>query len=277
VASIRQDKNLDVIARPGLRPMGLALLNSREPYNDVRVRRALNYAVPVKAIADKLFFGFAHASDSPLAFNTYGHKSVGSYTYDPKRASSLLAEAGFKKNSAGVLERDGKPFEMRLITSDGMFPGDLQVAEVAAKSFQDLGIKVDVKKVERGTYWDYLRGPLAQLTWDVAVFGFNPSNGAGSYHLDAVFKSNADDSKRPSSWNIARYHNADVDRLIEQAKVTVDAKKHTELLGEAQKLIWDDAPYVFLQVNDIISAKRKDLEGVEVWPIIFTIVRNAHY
>jgi len=277
VASIKQDANLDVIARPGLRPLGLALQNSREPFNDPRVRRALNNAVPVKAIAEKLYFGLAHVSDSPLAFNTYGHKTVGHYEFDPKKAAALLQEAGYKKNASGTLERDGKPFQIRLITSDGMFPGDLRVAEVCAKSFQDLGIAVEVKKVEKGSYWDYLRAPLADLVWDAAVFGFNPSNGAGSYHLDAVFKSNADDAKRPVSWNIARYRNAHVDRLIDQAKVTVDPQKHTDLLAQAQTLVWNDAPYVFLQVNDIVSAKRKELRDVEVWPIIFTITRNAYY
>lgn len=277
VAGIKQDKNLDIIARPGLRPMGLALLNTREPFNDPAVRRALNHAVPVQAIAEKLYFGFAHPSDSPLAFNTYGHQTVGKYDYDPKRAAALLAEAGFKKNAAGILERNGKPFEMHFVTSDGMFPGDLRLAEVAAKAFQDLGIKVEIKKVERASYWDFMRAPLDELAWDVAVFGFNPSNGAGSYHLEALYKANADDAKRPSSWNIARYRNAEVDRLIAEAQVTVDPDKHTKLLGQIQKIVWNDAPYVFLQVNDIISAKRRDLKDVEVWPIIFTITRNAHY
>ena len=277
IASIKQDKNLDIVAKSGLRPMGLAMLTTREPFNDARVRRALNHSVPVKALADKLYFGYAHVSDSPQAFNTYGHKSVGTYDFDPKKAAAMLAEAGFKKNAQGVLERDGKPFEMRLITSDGIFPGDLRLAEVAAKSFQDLGIKVDVKKVERASYWDYLRAPLAELVWDVAVFGFNPSNGAGSYHLEALYKANSDDAKRPSSWNIARYRSAEVDKLIDQAKVTVDPAKHAELLGQVQKIVWDDAPYVFLQVNDIVSAKRKDVADLEVWPIIFTITRNAHF
>jgi ABC-type transport system substrate-binding protein len=277
VGSIKQDANLDIIARPGLRPLGLALQNAREPFNDARVRRALNHAVPVQAIADRLYFGLAHTSDSPLAFNTYGHKTISRYDFDPKKAAALLQEAGYRKNASGTLERDGKPLQIRLITSDGMFPGDLRVAEVCAKAFQDLGIAVEMKKVEKGSYWDYLRAPLSDLVWDAAVFGFNPSNGAGSYHLDAVFRSDADHTKRPASWNIARYRNPEVDRLIDQAKVTIDQQKHTELLAEAQKLVWNDAPYVFLQVNDIVSAKRKELKDVEIWPIIFTITRNAHY
>jgi ABC-type transport system substrate-binding protein len=277
INSIKQDGNLDIVSQTGLRPMGLAMINTREPFNDPRVRRALNLAVPVKTICEKLYFGFASPSDSPLAPNAYGHKAVGRYDFDPKRAAAMLAEAGFKANTAGILERDGKPFAIRFITSDGIFPGDLQLAEVAAKSFQNLGIQVEMKKIEKASYWDYLRAPLAELTWDVAVFGFNPSNGAGSYHLEALYKANADDTKRPSSWNIARYKNPEVDRIIEEAKVAVDPAQHQELLGKAQELVWNDAPFVFLQVNDIVSAKRKEVKDVEVWPIIFTITRNAHY
>jgi ABC-type transport system substrate-binding protein len=277
INSIKRDTNLAIVSQTGLRPLGLAMVNAREPFNDPRVRRALNHAIPVKTICEKLYFGYARPSDSPLAPNAYGHKAVGNYEYDPKRAASMLAEAGFKKNSAGILERNGKPFAIRFITSDGIFPGDLQLAEVAAKSFQNLGIQVEVKKIEKASYWDYLRAPLAELAWDVAVFGFNPSNGAGSYHLEALYKSNADDSKRPRSWNIARYKNAEVDQLIAQAKVAVDPERHKELLGKAQEIVWNDAPYVFLQVNDIVSAKRQDVKDVEVWPIIFTITRNAHF
>ena len=65
--------------------------------------------------------------------------------------------------------------------------------------------------------------------------------------------------------------------MIEQAKTTVDPNKRANILGQAQEIIWDEAPYVWLHVPEIISAAHKDVKGVEVWPIIFTIVRNAHF
>ena len=277
VQSLKQVSGLEVLAKPGLRPMGLAILTTREPYTDVRVRRALNHATPVSTIAEKVFFGYARASDSPLASNTAGHKTVGSYAYDPKRAEQLLKDAGFARGADGVLARGGKPFTMKLLTSDGLLPGDLRTAEIAARSFEQLGIKVALNKVEAAAYWDFLRVPQADIQWDLAVFGFNPSNGAGSYHVDAMFHSNPNDADKPAAWNIVRYRNAEVDRLIGDAKVAVDPEKYRALLGRAQDLVWNDAPYVWLQVNDVISAKRKDVSGVQLWPIVFTIVRDAHY
>jgi ABC-type transport system substrate-binding protein len=278
VSGLKKSPNLQVLSKPGLRPMGLAILTTREPYTDIRVRKALNYAVPVKTIADRIFFGYAKASDSPLAFNTVGHKAIGGYEFDPEKAKALLAEAGFKgTNSEGIVERSGKPFKLTLLTSEGQFPGDIQVAEISAKAFQEIGIDVRITKIEKGSYWDALRLKQSDIKWDLAVFGFNPSNGGGVYHLDSMFHSNPDDASRPRAWNIVRFRDAKADALIEEAKTTVDPKKRATILGQAQEIIWDEAPYVWLHVPEIISAAHKDVKGVEVWPIIFTIVRNAHF
>ena len=89
------EKKTKVISKAGLRPMGFSMITIREPYDDIRVRRALNYAVPVDAICEKLFMGYAKPSDSPIAFDTIGHKSIGGFDYNPQIAKSLLKDAGF--------------------------------------------------------------------------------------------------------------------------------------------------------------------------------------
>ena len=116
-----------------------------------------------------------------------------------------------------------------------------------------------------------------QLDWDLALFGFNPSNAAGLYHLDSLFRSNPDDAARPAVWNIGRYRNPQVDELLAEAQATVEPQAHDALLARIQEIVWDEAPYVWLHVNDIASATRTDLAGVEVWPIVFTIVHKAHW
>jgi ABC-type transport system substrate-binding protein len=278
VASLTRDPRLKVLTTSGLRPMGLAILSTREPLSDLRVRHALNHAVPVKIIAAKVFMGHAQVSDAPLAFNTVGHHHSGSYEYSPARAKTLLAEAGFEdRDGDGILERNGKPFDLTVLTSDGAFPKDVLVAQVAAHSLKVVGIKVTIAKVEQGSYWDALRLKSSDLEWDLALFGFNPSNASGLYHLSSMYQSNPDDAERPAVWNIARFRNTEVDELLEEASVTVDLARRKELLGSAQSLIWNEAPYVWLYVDDVVSAARRDLVGAEVWPISFTITRNAHY
>ena len=278
VPTLKKDPRIQVLTKPGLRPMGLAILTTRPPFDDVRVRQALNHAIPVKTIAEKVFFGLAEASDAPLAFNTVGYKSIGGFDYSPDKAKALLAEAGFKDgNGDGILDKDGRPFTLTLLTSEGTFPNDIQVTEIAARSFQAVGIDATISKVEKGSYWDALRLREDELKWDLALFGFNPSNASGLYHLASLFRSNPDDKDRPAVWNFTRYRNGEVDRLLDEAEVTVDLEQRKKLLGQAQEIIWKEAPYVWMQVNNIVSAAGKDLAGAEVWPIIFTIIRNAHY
>ena len=275
IAVLRRESGVQVVTRPSLRPLGLAINMTRPPFDDVRVRHALNHAIPVAAIAERAFFGFAKASDSPLAFDTPGYRRAGAYPYSVDRAKALLAEAGFRPGAGGVLEKDGKPFKLTLLASDGLLPGDVSVAEIAQASFKQLGIDATIQKVEAGSYFSALRVERAALTWDLALFGFNPSNASGLYHLESLFKSNEDDAKPPVVWNIGRFRNPKVDALLAEANTDPSAAKRDAALGEAQKLVWDDAPYVWLYVPENGTAVRAGVEGDELWPIVFTIMRRA--
>ena len=266
VASLKADSNTGVIAVPGLRPIGCAINLTRGPLKDPRVRQALNLAIPVEAIAQKLFLGYARAPDSPLAFNTQGYHAVSKLTHDPAKAKSLLAAAGHGANN-----------KLKLVfnVSVGLFPNDVAVGEVVANALQQAGVEVSINKVESGAYWDTLRQEAANLKWDIAMFGFNPSNASGLYHLNSLFRSNKNDAGKPDVWNIGRYSNAQVDKLLEQADAAADLAKQNALLAQVQEIVWKDNPYIWLQINENISAVRKPVKGVEVWPIVFTNLRHA--
>jgi ABC-type transport system substrate-binding protein len=66
-----------------------------------------------------------------------------------------------------------------------------------------------------------------------------------------------------------------VDRLLDAAATQPDRVQAAADLARAQALIWNDAPYIWLQINENVSAVRKPVAGVEVWPILFTNVRQA--
>ncbi|MBM3525910.1 MAG: ABC transporter substrate-binding protein, partial [Alphaproteobacteria bacterium] len=270
-----RETTLDIITRPSLRPFGLVINLASAPYDDARVRHALNHAIPVKQIAERVFFGFAKASDSPLAFDTQGYKRAGEYEFSVEKAKALLAQAGWTPGADGKLQKGGQPLKMRMLASEGLFPGDVSITEICQRAFQQLGIDATITKIEGGAYWGELRKDRAALIFDVAIFGFNPSNASGLYHLESLFKSNADDAGKLDVWNIGRYRNAQVDALLKQANETVELAKQNELLGQVQKLVWDEAPDVWLHVNENVTALRKGLKGVELWPIVFTIPRRA--
>jgi len=274
VRQLEQNPSVEIIRKAGLRPIGLAFNFNRPLLADVRVRRALNFAVPVKIIAEKVFFGFAQAPNSPLAFDTIGHKAVGETVFDQGQAKQLLSDAGFVAGSDGILVKDNNRFELTFFVPEGLFPGDVAVAEIVAASLQQVGIQVSITKIERGAYWDQLRQDQANIRWDMAMFGFNPSNASGAYHLTSLFKSNMNDQTKPDIWNIGRYRNERVDELLIMADSVPEEAVRMEALAEAQEIIWGDAPYLWLQINENVSAVRKGMAGVTVLPIVFTSLRD---
>ncbi len=278
IAQIEATDGLQLLTAPSLRPMGLAMLTTLPPLDNVEVRQALNHAIPVDAIAEKLFLGQAMASNSPLAFNTVGHHGNDPYAYDPDKAREMLAAAGLTDSDGnGIVEHDGEDLSFTLLVPEGVFANDVLVAETAAAALQEVGVGIEIRKIERSSFWDTLRLPVADTGWQIGMFGFNPSNASGLYHLDSMYTSNPDNADRPAVWNITRFTNAEVDALLAEATVTVDGEARAAILAQAQDIIWREAPYVWLHVNNIISASRADLGGVEVWPVIFTIVRGGSY
>jgi ABC-type transport system substrate-binding protein len=274
--TLQGDPNVRLLTNPGLRPMGFAMMTERESLDDVRVRQALNHAVPKEQIAAGVFQGYARPADSPLAFDTTGYASAGAFEYDPERAAALLDEAGWTLGSDGIRVKDGQRLSLTLYTPEGLFPGDVDVTEVVAAAFEAIGVEATIAKFEAAGYWDRLRVPPAEIGWDLAMFGFNPSNADGVYHMDSLFTSNEPGAAAIGAWNIVRLDDPEVDELIATAKRATDTTVRDESLAQAQRIVWEAAPYLWLQVNDIISATRADVHGVEVWPIVFTIIRNAH-
>lgn len=275
VAGLRREANIEVITGPSLRPLGLVINMANAPFNDPKVRQALNYAVPVKTIAERVFFGFAKATDSPLAFDTQGYRKNNPFEYSADKARELLASAGWVPGADGKLQKGGQPFKIRMLASEGLFPGDVSIVEICQRAFAQLGIDASITKVESGAYFGELRKERAALNFDLAMFGFNPSNASGLYHLESLYKSNANDAGALDVWNIGRYRNPRVDDLLRQAHATVDPAGQNALLGQVQEMVWADAPYVWLHVNENVTAIRKGVKGVEVWPIVFTIARRA--
>lgn len=274
-AQLKSDPNVDVIIKPGLQVFGIALNQKSELLQDQKVRQAFNYAIQKEAIVKVIFKDLATVMTSPLAPNTTGYVKSGEYKYDQDKAKQLLADAGWKPGTDGVLEKNGKKLKLKLRTPEGAYPNDVKVAEAIQNQLKSVGVAVDIEKVEKATFWNGLKVPAAKATYDMVLWGYNPSHGDGYIHLDAMFATNPSPDQNAPQWNYIWYSNSQVDNLLKEAKKTVDLAQRTELLGQVEKQIWDDAPYIWLYSNNIITAKKKNVSGVHVLPVVFTLVQNA--
>lgn len=275
VNELRRAPGVTVIVKPALRTFGVGINMNRPVLQDIRVRQALNYAVNKDLIVKALFRGNATVLRSPLAPQTSGYVEVGPWPYDPPRARVLLAEAGWKPAPPiGVRVKDGKPLQLNLLTAQGAFPHDVEVIETLADYLRNVGFEPHFLYVEPAAFWDQLLIPPDQYKWDLVLFGFNPSNGDGGYHLDSLYRSNPDRQHRPRVWNFTWYSNPQVDAWLSQADRAIDAKVRAAAYAKVERQVWNDAPYLWLYAENAIVATR-GVSGVEVLPIVLTILRSA--
>ena len=204
-------------------------------FTDPRVRMAMNLAINRDAIVKKIFHGYALANASPVPTVSYGYAAQEPYPYDPKKAKTLLSEAGYKESPQGWTDKQGEPLNMVLVHPVKHYGQSFdEMTPAVAEMLKDIGVAITIRQVDFGT--------LLQIV----TKGTLPPNGGYS----ACRTSNnldADDFLRDWSAltmvNWAPYS----PELMEAFKGTrreVDPKKRLKLLADMQKLVRDWAPVV---------------------------------
>jgi peptide/nickel transport system substrate-binding protein len=209
----------------------LALVNLKPgPMQDVRVRRAMNHAVNVDELITQVLRGNATKMCGPLAPANVDFAQVECYKHDPGRAQALFKEAGV----------DPKTLALTLDTPSGRYPLDKDVSLAIAAQLQRLGIKTNVVVNEWGTHLDKIKN---RNTGDMFFLGWGPAlHGQGT--IEPLFKAEA----TYSSYG----NNKLLDEKIAKAVTVVDAKARAAAYTELQKLVRDEAPWVFLwQQHDL--------------------------
>jgi peptide/nickel transport system substrate-binding protein len=209
----------------------LALVNLKPgPMQDVRVRRAMNHAVDVDELITQVLKGRATRMCGPMAPTNVDYAPVECYKHDPARAQALFKEAGV----------DPKTLSLTLDTPSGRYPLDKDVSLAIAAQLQRLGIKTNVVVNEWGTHLDKIKN---RNTGDLFFLGWGPAlHGQGT--IEPLFKAEG---------TYASYGNNKVlDDKIARAVTLVDAKARAAAYTELQKLVRDEAPWVFLwQQHDL--------------------------
>jgi peptide/nickel transport system substrate-binding protein len=209
----------------------LALVNLKPgPMQDVRARRAMNHAVDVDELIKQVLKGQATRMCGSLAPPNADFAQVECYKHDPARAQALFKEAGI----------DPTKLMLTLDTPSGRYPLDKDVSLAIAAQLQRIGIKVNVVVNEWGTHLDKIKN---RNTGDLFFLGWGPALwGQGT--IEPLFKADQ---------TYASYGNNKVlDDKIARAVTIVDPKARAAAYAELQKLIHDEAPWVFLwQQHDL--------------------------
>jgi len=230
--------NPDVMVKmtTSTRPKFIDLNVTKPPFDDVRVRQALNYAVDVDTLLAKVVGGLGIILSGPLSpANLYADPNLAPYGYDPAKAEVLLAEAGYKLGDISFV-----------IDAYGSY---VETAEVVAAQLQELGMNVAVG------IWEYQAVKPFLLNCERQAFlrdwgdsAFDPVG-----YIEAKWQTHTEGTSAGRG-NFSCYSNARVDELIEMGASEPDPEKRWVIYSEVQRLIYEDAAAVFLYVPQEIEA-----------------------
>ena len=223
------------------------------PFEDVRVRQALNYAIDKEAIIETIFEGVGSPSSAPVVPAVFGYEQVGPYEYDPDRARELLEEAGF-----------GDGFEIELYHPTGRYPQDVVVIEAVQAMLAEVGVTANLTTYDWGTYLDSVIVPPEDAEFDAFLLGWGTVTLDADYGLYALLHSS---EMPPVGSNSTFYANDEVDALLDEARVTPDVDVREDLYSEAISMIWEDAPWIFLHNEGQVNAVREGVEGLIHHPL----------
>jgi ABC-type transport system substrate-binding protein len=212
----------------------------REPFNDRRVRTALGMAVDANRIIKYVLYGQGERITGPFPEQTdYYDHNVKPLPYDPEGALKLLAEAGWKKNSRGWLEKDGKRLQFTLITNSG---NDTRKAIMAIvqDAWRQIGVDVSTDLLE----WSvFIQNRVEKDDFDALILGWQMGIEPDLYQIWHSSQTH------PYQLNFVGFKNAEADDLIVKIREEYNHEKQVHYCHELHKLIAYEQPYTFLYVG----------------------------
>ncbi len=233
---IQEQEGLTYDQGPSLHYWFIQLNTTAAPFDDVRVRQAVNYAVDKVGLTRDVLQGSAEPATQPMpSANWSFNPDVVGYPYDPDMARTLLSDAGYE---------DGFDTTMIIPQSGSGMMIPVQMNEFIQGNLRDVGINVEIQSFE----WVSYLGIWAQgLNEDVtmgnqSIMASDPY--VANFLLDGGF------TPAEGGWNIGYYQNEEVDQLLADALATADQDARRELYYEAWAKITEDAPWIFV-CNDL--------------------------
>ncbi|MDO9149893.1 MAG: peptide-binding protein [Methylotenera sp.] len=225
-----------------------------KPFDDVRVRRAINYAIDKQEIIDGVYLGLGINIASPYKPGTrWSNPALTPYPYDPAKARSLLKEAGFTdSNGDGILERDGKPFSFEIITNQNKERE--KSAVLIQRRLKEVGIDVQIRAIE---WASFISRFIKTGDFDVVVLGWGLGLDPDQYN---IWHSS---QQAPGQFNFIGYNNPKVDKLLEQGRLELNPDRRMEVYHQFSATLLEDSPIIYLSAGYGLTAIHKRVKGID--------------
>ena len=248
--ALRADPNLTVLSQPGLNIGYLAFNTKKKPFDDVRVRIAINMAIDKKAILDAVYQGSGQPAKNLIPPTMWSYNNaVEDFKYDPAAAKKLLAEAGLP---------DGFETDLWAMPVQRPYnPDARRIAELMQSDLAKVGIKAKIVSYEWGDYRKRVQAGEHMM----AELGWTGDNG----DPDNFFATLASCAAVPNS--ATKWCNKDFDDAVTKAATIVDQAERIKLYEQAQVIMHKDAPYFLIAHSVVFQPLRKEVIGYKMGPL----------
>lgn len=258
ISKINQS-GLNVLKQNGLNDNYLAFNCTRAPFNDVKVRQAVNYAINKDELVKYLYQGYASTAKSFMPSTVPGYDTkLQQYNYDPEKAKELLKEAG-KEN-----------LSVKMITYSNPRPYNLVGGQKLAEAIQGYLSKVGIKATIEASPWKEYVTKAQSGQGDMEFFGWIGVNGDPDVFMSLFGK---DEIK--SKLNISGYSTDATDALILKGRELSDGKERNEVYSQLQELVQKDAPWVSISNATDIEASSKKVVNYKLQPTGLIFLREV--
>jgi peptide/nickel transport system substrate-binding protein len=257
VRLLEQTPGVEVYTAPSTRPIWMQMNVTLAPFDDVRVRQAMNYAIDVDLLIETLYNGRGQPLAGVLSpLNSMAHPGLEPYPYDPERALELLADAGWEDTTGdGMLDRNGVAMTFTLDSPPEM----AALAESLAGMLREIGIDVSVRVWEYGVVLPLLlAGERQAYVSDWGDSTFTPPG-----HIEAKWHTYTEGVAYWGRGNFSAYSNPTVDELIQAGETEADLEARQALYYEAQEILYEEAPAAFLLLPDVFEAASDRVQNWE--------------
>lgn len=250
--AMKADNNIKVLNQPGLNIAYLAFNVEKKPFNDFRVRQAINHALDKESYIKAIYIGQGQVAKNPIPPTMWSYDdSIEDYDLNLEKAKELLKDAG--------LENGFKAEIWTLPVSRPYNPNGKKMGEMMQADLAKIGIKVKLISYDWPTYLEKSKNGEHQML----QMGWTGDNGDPDNFLNVLLGC----AGKEAGSNRARWCNEEFNSVVTQAKTLTNQAERSELYKKAQKIFKKQAPWATLAHSITHSAMRSNVEGFKIDPL----------
>ena len=256
---LKNNPNVNVNVGPALENLFVLFNTQKAPLNNKLVRQAFAYAFPYEKAVKYAAGGYAEQARGPFPAKLWGHsKSLFQYSQDLKKAKQLLKQANFSQNGRKLL-----------FTYESAMEDQKKLAEIYKSDLGKIGVEIELRGMPWESQWELSKSTKAEDRQDMMTFRWWPSS-CDPY--DWVY--NIFHTHEYLEYNMAYWENSKFDQIIDQANETsiLDRKKAIDMYHQAQQIMIDENPAIFVYDQQSKIVTHKSLKGFKDNPAYSNVV-----